>query len=161
MTDSTAIATSVRLAALDILARREHSAHELREKLQARFPELRFDTLIQPVLERLREEGLQSDLRFSEAYVHYRGSRGVGPLRIAQELRRKGIDRTLLREVLHATIDWEERCREVLRRKFQVGAGAPTAERARWMRFLAQRGFDSEQVRAVLAQLDQNQDSED
>jgi regulatory protein len=161
MTESTATAASVRLAAMDILARREHSARELQDKLHARFPELSLETVIHPVLERLREEGLQSDTRFSEAYVHYRGSRGVGPLKIAQELRQKGIDRTLLREVLYNTIDWEERCREVLLRKFSVSARAPAAERARWMRFLAQRGFDSEQVRAVLKQLDQDQDSED
>jgi regulatory protein len=161
MNDSTAIAASVRLAALDILARREHSARELQEKLQARFPELSLDAVIHPVLERLREDGLQSDTRFTEAYVHYRGSRGVGPLKIAQELRAKGIDRILLRDVLYGTIDWEERCREVLRRKFSVSARAPASERARWMRFLAQRGFDSEQVRAALKQLDQDQDSED
>ncbi|MDR0779476.1 MAG: recombination regulator RecX [Pseudomonadales bacterium] len=159
MSEASATATSVRLMALDLLAQREHSARELQDKLAARFPELSVDAVILPVVEGLREDAVQSDARFSEAYVHYRGSRGVGPLKIAQELRARGIERTLLREAL-AGVDWDARCREVLLRKFSVRAKAPAAERARWMRFLAQRGFEAEQVRSALRQLDQDQDSE-
>lgn len=156
MTDpaSTAILTSVRLAAMDLLARREHSFAELQDKLRTRFPELDATTVLQPVLERLCQEGLQSDTRFTEAYVHYRASRGMGPARIAQELRQKGIARELLREQLYAEIDWDERCHEVLVRKFAVTAKPTAAERAKWMRFLAQRGFESEQVRAALRRVD-------
>jgi Uncharacterized protein conserved in bacteria len=158
MSDSPATASTVRLAALDILARREHSARELQEKLQTRFPQLSAQDLIAPVLARLQEEGLQSDRRFAEAWVHYRGSRGMGPVKIAQELRGKGIERSLLREVLYADIDWEERCLEVLQRKFKIGADSTPAERARWQRFLAQRGFESEQVRAALRKVAQIHD---
>jgi regulatory protein len=146
--------TTVRLAALDLLARREHSAQELREKLRPRFPA----ELIQTALDALREEGVQSDARFSEAYVHYRGSRGVGPLKIEQELRAKGIERALAREILYQSIDWEERCHDVLARKFPLNPKAPPAERARWLRFVAQRGFDAEQARAALRQLDQDKE---
>jgi len=156
MSESSATATAVRLAALDLLARREHSARELQEKLVKRFPELSLDSMILPVLTQLQTDGLQSDARFAEAFVHYRSSRGMGPAKISQELRLKGIERTLLREVLYGAIDWEERCLDVLQRKFRIGPGAPPDERARWMRFLAQRGFESEQVRAALRRAQQD-----
>jgi regulatory protein len=150
MSNPTASVTSVRLAAMDLLARREHSARELHEKLSKRFADPALNDHIAPVVAQLRADGLQSDQRFTEAWVNYRGSRGMGPAKIAHELRGKGIERPLLRDVLYATIDWEERCFEVLQRKFRIGPDATPAERGKWMRFLAQRGFESEQVRAAL-----------
>lgn len=133
---------SVRLAAMNLLARREHSFHELLEKLVERFPELDPAQDIVPVLERLREEGLQSDHRFAETYVRYRSSRGIGPVKIRAELQPRRIDAELLDAALHGQgIDWAALCAEVFMRKFRPASRAPANERLRWQRFLLQRGF--------------------
>jgi SOS response regulatory protein OraA/RecX len=49
--------------------------------------------------------------------------------------------------------DWEEKCAEALRRKFKVRDKATREERARWQRFLLQRGFGQEQIRAAMKKL--------
>jgi regulatory protein len=136
---------------MDFLARREHSFHELLDKLTTKFPDFDRDEVILPALERLRAENLQSDDRFAHAWVNYRAGRGVGPLKIAAELHPRKLDRELLQRALYFDgPDWEEKCYEVLCRKFRVRDSASREERARWQRFLMQRGFDSEQIRAAL-----------
>lgn len=142
---------AVRRAAMDLLARREHSFHELLDKLTTKFPDFDRDEVILPALERLRAENLQSDSRFASAWVHYRAGRGFGPLKIAAELQPRKLDRELVRQVLYFDgPDWEEKCYEALCRKFRLRHDPSREERARWQRFLMQRGFDSEQIRAAM-----------
>ncbi|MDH3859297.1 MAG: recombination regulator RecX, partial [Gammaproteobacteria bacterium] len=80
--------TSIRKTAMDLLARREHSEHELRQKLKARGHDA---DAIDEVLQGLKQDHLLSDARFTEAYVSHRFNAGVGPLKIRYELRQKGI----------------------------------------------------------------------
>ena len=145
---------AVRRAAMDMLARREHSFHELLDKLTTKFPDFDREAIIRPALERLRAENLQSDSRFASAWVNYRAGRGFGPLKIAAELQPRRLDRELLQAALYLEgPDWEEKCHEALCRKFRVRNRASREERARWQRFLMQRGFDHEQIRAALKKL--------
>lgn len=145
---------AVRRAAMNFLARREHSFHELLDKLTAKFPDFHRDEVVRPALERLRDENLQSDARFASAWVNYRANRGVGPLKIAAELQPRKLDRELLNKALYLEgPDWEEKCTDVLRRKFRVTTAPTREERARWQRFLMQRGFDQEQIRAAMKRL--------
>ncbi len=65
---------TVRLKAMDLLARREHSVVELLEKLGQRFPDQA--ALMEEVVAGLRAEGLQSDRRFAESYARLRLDRG-------------------------------------------------------------------------------------
>ncbi|HEY0961324.1 MAG TPA: regulatory protein RecX [Pseudomonadales bacterium] len=142
---------AVRRAAMDLLARREQSFHELLDKLTTKFPDFDREAVIRPALERLRAENLQSDSRFANAWVNYRAGRGVGPLKIASELQPRKLDRELLNGALYLDgPDWEEKCYEVLCRKFRVRSKPTREERARWQRFLMQRGFDHEQIRAAV-----------
>ena len=78
---------SLRRIAMDFLARREHSEQELRQKLKARADDA---DEVEAALHKLKDEGLQSDERFTEAYVHHRVNAGIGPLKIRYELRQKG-----------------------------------------------------------------------
>lgn len=144
-------ASAVRLAAMNLLARREHSFQELLDKLSTRFPELDPAAQLRPVLERLREEGLQSDQRFAEAWVRYRSTRGIGPLKIRAELQPRRLAAELLDAALQQDgIDWEALCEEVFRRKFRPSRKADLRELARWQRFLQQRGFGPAEIRTVL-----------
>lgn len=147
-------ATAARRAAMNLLARREHSFHELLDKLHEKFPDFDVSTVLVPALERLREEKLQSDERFAASYVRYRSNRGFGPLKIAAELYPRRIDSELQQQVLyHDGLDWEQLCSQALHDKFRLTRKPAPAERMRWQRFLLQRGFSQEQVRAVFRTL--------
>jgi SOS response regulatory protein OraA/RecX len=80
--------SEIRRTAMDLLARREHSRRELKQKLKKRF---RDDALIEEQLDTLAEENLQSDTRYAESFLRQRFNRGHGPVRIRQEMRQKGI----------------------------------------------------------------------
>lgn len=140
-----------RRAALDLLARREHSSHELLEKLRERHPELDADVVLRPVIDQLIADNLQSDQRFVESYIRYRSSRGDGPLKISASLQPRKIASTLLKSALYDNgPDWVELCQQALRKKFRMGEKPSLAEQQRMQRFLMQRGFTSEQVRKAL-----------
>ena len=73
---------------MNLLARREHSTRELRDKLLVRGFE---EDEITPALQLLSQEGLLSDERFTESFIHWRIGRGSGPLKIRAELRQRGV----------------------------------------------------------------------
>ena len=79
--------SDIRLAAMNLLAMREHSAHELRRKLAPRFE----GADVAAVIAVLTAENLQSDERYTEAFIIMRKRQGKGPIRIALELKEKGI----------------------------------------------------------------------
>jgi len=145
--DAEAYAVSVGL-----LARREHSARELTGKLRFRGFET---TVIDSVLERLAMERLQSDERFTEAYLRQRSDKGYGPQRIAAELGERGIDDSLISAALRQAetegeIDWFERAEAVYARKFGNRPIADIKERAKRLRFMQYRGFTHEQIAAAI-----------
>ena len=134
----------MRRAAMDLLARREHSRRELLRKLSARVSD---DVLLQEVLLQLEDEGLISDQRFAETYIRYRSSKGFGPVRIAAELRDKGIDENLLQEQIQSSDSrWYELAYKVKVRKFGEDVEAEPKGKAKQMRFLLNRGFVRDQV---------------
>lgn len=129
-----------------MLARREHSEGELRQKLLARD----FDPgEVEAAVAALKAEGLQDDGRYAEAYVHQRVARGFGPVRIAHELRERGVTEALA-EPLLAAPDWRDRVGAARRKKFGEPAPQDLEERARQTRFLEHRGFTSSQIRHAL-----------
>jgi len=132
---------------MDLLARREHSYQELHRKLVARFEA---PDLIRIELDRLREERLQSDVRFAEAYIHSRAQRLYGPLRIRIELRERGIaDSIIANAMQHSDVDWQANLLTLVRNKFGGAAPADLKEKARRLRFLQYRGFVGEDARAL------------
>lgn len=140
------VSKNIRQAAIDLLARREHSFAELERKLSVRFPR----ELTVTVLTRLQQEKLQSDDRFVEGYIYSRQKRGYGPVRIRSELLQKGVDSELVNQLLgECQVDWTMLIRKVKEHKFGVRPPVDARERARQMRFLAGRGFSMEQIYSV------------
>ena len=134
----------VRRKAMDLLARREHSTAELRRKLRTREFD---DGAIELVLEALRQDGLQSDTRFAESFVHQRFHAGIGPLKIAFELRQKGIDEALAEDCLALYADrWQESMIRERVRRFGEAIPEDFGARAKQARFLQNRGFSPESV---------------
>jgi regulatory protein len=139
---------AARLAALKLLNRRDHGARELAERLIARGFE-------RPAAERavaaLREERLVDDGRFAEHFVAYHANRGRGPVGIAHRLREAGVPADTIAAAVDAgAAGWRRRCAEVRRKRFGAKPPATWAEKGRQARFLTQRGFNADQVRAAL-----------
>ena len=133
---------------LGLIARREHSAAELRRKLASRD----YDAdIIQRVLEQLQDRGLQDDGNFTEEYIVAKKRRGFGPLKITAELQHHGIGRQMLRGPLaDQSEEWLELCRHAMQRKYGETAVTDQRDLLRRSRFLQQRGFAAAMVAKVL-----------
>lgn len=133
--------------AIKLLARREHSARELKRKLTARgIDEGQADDAI----EDLARTGFQSNERYAEQLTRTRIAHGYGPVRIRAELGMSGLSRDQIDAALEASgCDWQQLAVAAHARKF---GHAPRngVERMKQNRFLYSRGFDSDLIRAVL-----------
>lgn len=133
--------------ALKLLARREHSARELKRKLAARGIT---DDAAAAAVEHAIAENWQSDARYAGMLVRTRVAGGYGPVRIEAELEVAGVPGDQIRAALDAAeADWRALAVEVHAKKF----GRPpksSAERAKQYRYLQGRGFDSSQISAAL-----------
>ncbi|MEH6470278.1 MAG: regulatory protein RecX [Halopseudomonas sp.] len=142
----------MRQSALLLLSRREYSRVELEQRLT------KIDgaqPYLTQVLEQLRQQGLQSDLRYAQSLLRSRISRGQGPVRIAQELRHKGVDSALKDEVMVACDqDWFELARSVRERRFGLAAPEDRRAQAKQQRFLLYRGFTQDQLRYAMSEPD-------
>ncbi len=135
-------------AALRLLARREHSALELRRKLDQRGFAA---ALITPALERLQGEGYLSDERFAASLARHRADQGYGELRIRAELAQHGVDGSAVERALaELDADWVERALRQARRHFPEPPETG-ADIARILRHLTQRGFPPGVSRKALA----------
>jgi regulatory protein len=138
----------VRAKALDLLARREHSAGELRTKLRERGYE---STAVEAVLSSLAQENLLSDQRFVQEFMAARVRRGSGPMKIRAELRGRGVEGELV-DLALATLKGASAEGAATARRKRFGAELPKdmTERARQARFLQQRGFSMDDIRKAL-----------
>jgi regulatory protein len=145
---------SARLAALKLLNRRDHGARELAERLVARgFLRPAADAAVAG----LAQERLVDDRRFAEHLVAYHANRGRGPVAIAHRLREAGVAAESARAAVDASAaDWRRRCADVRRKRFGAKLPATWADKGRQARFLAQRGFSADQIRAVMGGLDED-----
>jgi regulatory protein len=142
-------AVDLRRAAMDLLARREHSYRELSDKLIQRFGE---PALAQQVVDVLVKEGLQSDERFAQSYIHSRAQRLYGPVRIRAELRERGIGEAVIDAALRGSeVDWQANLRKLVFDKFGLKPAVDFKERAQRMRFLQYRGFAADAIRRLVA----------
>lgn len=140
----------VRLAAMNLLARREHSLQELHLKLQRRFGN---DPVLANELQRLADENLQSDTRYAQSYCRQRASRGFGPLRVRQEMRDRGLtDQDIAQAFVAAELDWNAIAAEAYAKKFGRRACDDLKEKSRRARFMQYRGFSSAHYQQLLEQ---------
>lgn len=130
----------VKHAAMGMLARREHSRSELREKLSSKADG--DQSLLERVLDELAEAGWQSDERFAESYFRSRVAQGKGPLRIRQDMKIKGLDANLIESLVDCDSSfWREQAQSVLDRKYQNSRVSDAKEKAKRLRFILSRGF--------------------
>ena len=128
------------------LARREHSRVELRGKLLRRLKDVadpsQVATQVEKILDELQAKGLLSDARFAAVLTRNRANR-FGTARIRYEMREHDLPDEVVRPALEQLKATEEqRARQLWKRRFGQAA-ADANERARQMRFRAQRGFSA------------------
>jgi len=137
----------IRLAAMNLLARREHSVRELRNKLKHRFPD---SDKIDEQLSLLIAERLQSDVRFAQSYARQRISRGYGPIRLREELRERGVSEADVAAAMdEMEIDWCAVATDVMYKKFGLRDPIDLKEKARRVRFMHYRGFATEHYQGL------------
>ncbi|SDE56247.1 regulatory protein [Massilia sp. PDC64] len=137
---------SLKARALKYLSTREHSRLELARKL-SRYAEEGDD--VEALLDFLEKNNWLSQERFAESLVNRRAGR-YGNARVLSELQQHGVKGDALDELKSELKESETaRARDVWRRKFgRVPQDAE--ERSKQMRFLLQRGFSQNAVRAAL-----------
>jgi regulatory protein len=158
LTMPTSSPSNIRKIALDLLSRREHSVLELSQKLRRK----NFDsTHIQALIETLTKEGLLSNSRYIENFIHYRRNKGYGPLRIQAELLDRGISKELIEQQLNITDnEWLHEAKRVWQKRFKNNIPNDFKTRAQQMRFLHYRGFTHEQIESIFNGLHYQRDSQ-
>ena len=143
----------LRLAGMDMLARREHGSSELKTKLSKRFRKRDCDpSTVEQVTQQLIEEGLLSDERFAASRVRQLAGRGYGPSRIRNHLRQQRVEHLIsdnMEEAFDSKVDWEAEATAVYEKKYggvtiEGDWDARQRERGRRLRFMQYRGFSSD-----------------
>jgi len=148
--------TTIRNKILSFLAAREHSAFELRRKLQQRFYKYAaFDVsvLVERCLQEMQESDFQSDERFTNRFVESKlANNPNGPYKILQDLQNRGISREMSEKILHKLGNQELwlkkalKCLERLHKKGKEQSPAVLNQK------LYQRGFSWETIELALAE---------
>lgn len=129
-----------------LLARREHSRVELGRKLAAYAEDY---AEVEALLDELQKRGWLSDERYADQMVQVRRGK-FGSVRIAHELREKGVGEALIAGTLSGLKDSElDAAHAVWAKKFGE-LPADAKERAKQIRFLMSRGFRHDIITRVL-----------
>ena len=141
--------------ALNLLARRELSTQQIRQRLLDRdhTPED-----VEAAIGRLTESGALDDGRVARAYARTAANvKGRGRLRIVRELEAIGITREVARGAVAdalGDVDEEARIDAALRKKLRGKTITTRQDRARLYNFLVRQGFSGEAASAALRRLE-------
>jgi regulatory protein len=139
-------AAAARAAAVALLARKDFTSGEL----LARLAQQGFAAApAHEAVGELTREGIVNDARYAENYVAYHTGRGQGPVRLAADLRARGVAPELIEAALAHGPDWRAAARRARERRFGKPLPDSWRERARQGRFLQYRGFSSDHIRAA------------
>ena len=145
------VSKEIKESCLRLLARREHSQKELLNKLLVKG--LDKDDIL-AVIDELAQQGWQSDSRYAESYTRHRIQKGYGPIFIAYELRKNGIDAVNLEDIVQKMADsWMELLEQVYIKKYGHDLLLDRNEWAKRSRFLMQRGFSGTMISALFDHL--------
>ncbi|HEY4305716.1 MAG TPA: regulatory protein RecX [Gemmatimonadaceae bacterium] len=143
--------------ALDMLEARSRGVAELRRLLVRKGES---EDEVDAAIERLRANGLLDDANFARQLTRSKAlGAGQSRRRIAQELGRRGVDRTTASEAIEQVFEDEEideaaTVERVARKKLRTLAGADALTvRRRLYAYLARRGYDIEAINRVVSSL--------
>ena len=139
---------SAKSIAVKLLARREHSVKEIRQKLAQREFD---DSEIEQAIAELKQGGWVSDERFTEAYIRMRQLKGFGPIRMVMELNERGVKDSVIDHFMQADDEsWRLVLEQQYRKKYKNKAIEDYTDKAKRIRFLQYRGFALDQIYQVV-----------
>ena len=141
-----------------MLARREHAAAEVQQKLLERGYVL---AVCQQAIAELVADRYLDDERYAASSVRGHAARGQGPRRIRQDMAAVGLLPDTIEAALAEGPDWHELATQTRVRRFGPEAPADWAERSRQMRFLQYRGFSTDHIRSALGSSGAHPDLDD
>ncbi|HEX5581548.1 MAG TPA: regulatory protein RecX [Gemmatimonadaceae bacterium] len=140
--------------ALGLLAARDRSSTELRRRLVQKGIE---SGPAEAAVARLVEQGVVDDARYARALTRARAlGAGASRRRIAQELSRRGVDRTVADEAVNEVwseeeVDQREAAERLARKRLgTMGKLDPQTQRRRLYAYLARRGYDADEIRHAM-----------
>lgn len=132
--------------AMRALAARAHTEKELVDKLsRAGYSQ----EAIAFVMEKLTQYALVDDGAFAEGWVRARAKRGMGPYRLMQELRRKGVAREEAEQAVSSLDEEDTLAAAAAFAAKRLGQGDPD-DRRRTLQALVRRGFGYDMARAAI-----------
>lgn len=135
----------LRYMAFYYLSKREHSAHELHQKLTQKGLD---SQKVAQYLKKLQQDGYQCDTRCAQMMIRECIRMGKGRAYIRQKLQKAKLDTAQLDSMIAQSqddgmaIDWLARAIEVRQKKFGDELPKDDKQKARQLRFLAGRGFE-------------------
>lgn len=156
----------LRERAFRLLARREHSRYELGDKLLTprnspsqykiqpppdNLSSTQIHAEINLLLDKLETNNLLSNQRFAENLTNQYLRKGKGPLALKQAYQTHRLDESITQPLLAKLAHrWQEQANRVREKRFGTLPAADPRDAAKMQRFLAQRGFTSEQIRLAV-----------
>ena len=138
----------IRKKILDLLSRREHSKYELVLKLERRVDSS--DKLLKEI-DKLSDQNLQSDERFSESYIRSRYNSGFGPSRIKYDLSKRRVAESIINDAFREIdLNWVEKLKKENKKKYGNENPKNMQELSKRTKFFVHRGFDKEMIRKII-----------
>lgn len=138
--------SSAKAAAANMVGSRALSKKELTDRLLRKGTE---EAEAQAAADWLEDLGAVNDGEYAAALVRHYGSRGYGPARVREELRRRGVDRALWEEAMEEMPDPAEILDKLIQKRCRGDLSDPR-ERRRTSDALLRRGFAWRDVKAAM-----------
>ncbi|XKM13775.1 regulatory protein RecX [Orbaceae bacterium ac157xtp] len=147
--------------AVQLLAQRNHSSHELKQKLTqfcfkkslqlSCFSPQEVVSHIDQVVELCVAKRWLDDKLYIEQYIDLRIRKGYGKARILKELEQKGLDDNTLNQAIidEKNLDWLELGSKQLLKKFKNIDKTDIKQKAKVYQFLAYKGFSHDEISAI------------
>lgn len=148
-------ASAARAYAFLLLKYRQRSEKEISDRLRKKKYS---EEIIKQTIDFLREKKFIDDAVFARAWIKERLARAIGPRRLSQELRLKGIDKQVIESNLSEAKEYyseTETIRGLAERRFNALKDLdPRAAKRRVYAFLLRRGFTPDAVIDTIDQLE-------
>lgn len=146
--------------AVQLLAQRNHSSIELKQKLSLFYLKKYADDLtvdshcvddqITLVIQYCLSHHWMDDIYYIEQYIDMRSRKGYGPNRIIVELNQRGLDSALIKSVFNRkNIDWYQIGLAQVQKKFHQIDKNNFQQKVKFFQFLAYRGFRQDEINQI------------
>ena len=139
--------SSAKVTAANIIGSRALSKKELTRRLVKKGND---EVDAQAAADWLEDIGAVDDASYAASLARHYGSKGYGPARVREELRRRGVDRSLWDAAMEELPEPEEILDKLIQKRSRGDLSDPR-ERRRTCDALLRRGFSWEDVKAAIA----------